>query len=131
VGEILFEQCYFKKIFNVEKKMVKSLAYLLSIFFISVFFQLVLWRTGLFMGLTLLLILFIILMPLASFFYSKSFIARNNKKWLKSVICPIVLAISYLVLYFREDETYVFALILFVWCEIWSLIGLRGLKSSK
>jgi hypothetical protein len=108
----------------------KKIAYLFSIFFISVFFQLVLWKAGLIMGVISLLTLFIILMPLASFLYSKKFIPKNKDKWFKSLVCPLVLAMSYFVLYLREDETYVFALVLFAWCEIWSLIGLRETKDE-
>ena len=119
-------------------KKAKKLLYLFSVFFISIFVQVIFFQILAFYNLvnlitwiTIMILLFLVLFPLAAFFYSKAFIPRNNKKWLKSVICPAVLALSYLILYFREDETYGIALILFAWCEIWSLIGMKGSQKNK
>ena len=114
-------------------KIAKKLLYLFSIFFISIFLRNLIFSDSIdsLIAYAILVTLFFVLFPLASFFYSKAFLKNNRDKWLKSVICPAVLALSYLILYFRVDKTYIIALILFVWCEIWSLIGMKGSQKNK
>ena len=40
-------------------------------------------------------------------------------------------ALSYVSLLFMEDETYLYALVIFAWCELWSLIGLIKPKKDN
>ena len=113
-------------------KLGKSLLYLCAAFLVSIYLQNLMFSDSLDISFayTIIIMLFFILFPLASFFYSKKFIPKNTKKLFKSVICPAVLATSYLIACYRVNATYLITLVLFVWCEIWSLIGLKAKKSG-
>ncbi len=114
-------------------KMGKSLLYLCAAFLVSIYLQNLMFSDSVDISFayTIIIMLFFILFPLASFFYSKKFIPKNTKKLFKSVICPAVLATSYLIACYRVNATYLITLVLFVWCETWSLIGLRAKKSDN
>ena len=107
-------------------KAIKKILYLFVIFFISSFFQSLAFSKSVdsFWGSIILLLLYFVLFPVASFYYSKVFVSTNEKKWIMSVICPVFLVISFN-FGFPKNETFVLSLALFVWCEVWSLIGLN------
>lgn len=66
----------------------------------------------------------IIYLPLTSFFYSKKYLKDGKRSIPYTLIHSFSLAFSYLMFYDPNIETYCFALILFVWCEVWALLGL-------
>ncbi len=110
--------------------MIKRLFYLLSAFLISIVLQIV-SRADLIIGIAILCILFFLLVPFATFFYARVLIQKEKNKWLQSLICPVTLMLSYMILYFWERETYIYSLILLAWGEIWSLLGLIRLKHKN
>ena len=79
----------------------------------------------------IILIGFFIVYPSISFVYSKKLLSNGKHRILQSILCPITFALSYVSLLFMEDETYLYALVIFVWCELWSLLGLIKRKKGK
>jgi hypothetical protein len=115
-------------------KAIKIILYLFVTYFISALLQRIAFSNSIdiFVGYAILLILFFVLFPLASFFYSKIFISKSVNKWLRLVICPIFLVMSYVFSFLGnnsfsipDNKTFLISLTLFVWCEIWSLIGIN------
>ena len=78
-----------------------------------------------------ILIGFFIVYPSVSFVYSKKFISNGKYRLLQSILCPMAFTFSYTCLLFTEEETYLYALVIFVWCELWSLLGLITYNKKK
>lgn len=65
-----------------------------------------------------------IYLPLTSFFYSKRFLKGGKSSIPYTLIHSFSLSFSYLMLYFSEEGSYGVAVLLFLWCEVWALLGL-------
>lgn len=115
---------------ELEEMMIARISYLISVFLISIILQ-HLAKLDLIIGIAILGILFFLLVPFATFFYTRRFVSNGKIKWLRSLVCPVTMMMSYLIWYFWEAETYLFALILLVWGELWSLLGLIRRKDNK
>lgn len=75
------------------------------------------------LGLALLAIALWVLaiIPVVCYFYGK--MIRNEKlKWFFAVYNALITALSYIFPFMREDETYQYGLVLFVWVLLWSLV---------
>lgn len=71
---------------------------------------------------TVLFIFWVILyLPFTSFFYSKKFLKEGKRSIPYTLIHSFSLSFSYLM--FETDSRGV-ALLLFLWCEVWALLGL-------
>ena len=74
-------------------------------------------------GLALLAIALWVLavIPVVCYFYGR--MIRNEKlKWFFVVYNALITALSYIFPFMREDETYQYGLVLFVWVLLWSLV---------
>ena len=116
------------------KKYIK-LFYIILSFTVSVIMELVIYLPQkmdylLLVGLFLFswLLLFI---PVSSFVYSKKILINSNKNIPNTLLYSFVISLSYLVLFFKEGESYLYALGIFAWCELWALLGLIGKRTDK
>ena len=66
----------------------------------------------------------IVYLPVSSFFYSKKFLKDGKRSIPYTLIHSFSLSFSYLMFYFWESDAYGMTLLLFLWCEVWALIGL-------
>lgn len=72
----------------------------------------------------ILLIGFFHLIPVLMTVYSKMILRSASHKVLYTLYHSLMITIAYLLFYWMELETYLFALVLFIWCEFWALLGL-------
>ena len=72
----------------------------------------------------ILLSWFLILIPRISFFYGNRVIKNSNHKLIFSLINSFFIALSYAVPLLNESETYIFALVILIWSEIWCVRGI-------
>ena len=75
-------------------------------------------------GITILFSWFLILIPRISFFYGNRVIKNSNHKLIFSLINSFFIALSYAVPLLNESETYIFALVILIWAEIWCVRGI-------
>ena len=83
------------------------------------------------LGIILIIFWFAILVPVLSFQYSKRILKNVKRVWLYVLWHSLVIALSYLVFVFTEGESYLFALIIFIWSSFWGALGAILNKSKK
>ena len=113
---------------------IKKICYLVLILSLSViihFFTFFVLAQDLLLVVAIILIGFFIVYPSISFVYSKKLLSNGKHRILQSILCPTAFTLSYVSLLFMEDETYLYALVVFAWCELWSLLGLIKRKKDK
>ncbi|MBE7064188.1 MAG: hypothetical protein E7384_00005 [Ruminococcaceae bacterium] len=77
------------------------------------------------------LILFIgVLIPIYCFIYGKKVLLKEKRKFIFTLYNSAVITLFYLLPKCTEGETYIYSLILFAWCESWSLIPLLKFKKN-
>ena len=82
--------------------------------------------------LIVVLIYCLIGMPIMSFLYSKRCLAGQRLSILFTVYQSFMTTLPYLIWFlFLISEPFRFVLVLWPWCEIWSLIGLIKTKRNK
>lgn len=59
----------------------------------------------------------------ASYVFARVILPDNKNAWLHSVLCPVLLTIPYMIPNLGNEDVYQNALRIFVWCEVWTLIG--------
>ena len=97
-------------------------AYPVFSFLISVLFQLCfLFAEG---GTAFFFVWVISYLPLTSFLYSKKYLKEGKRSILYTLIHSFLLAFSYLIFFNSDSGAYGWTFILFVWCEVWALLGL-------
>lgn len=96
--------------------------YPLVSFLVSIGFQLIF--INLEYHVTIFVLWIIVYLPFTSFFYSKKFLKEGKRSIPYTLIHSFSLSFSYLMFYFLETEAYGMALLLFLWCEVWALLGL-------
>ena len=74
---------------------------------------------------------FLLFMPISSFLYSKRVLRNCKNRIVYTLLHSLSICLSYLLLLFMEAETYFFALGIFIWCEIWGLLGLIGKRDKS
>ena len=120
---------------NYRKSMdtLKKVVFLVLILLLSIILQFltIVIMQGLILGISIILIWFFVVYPSVSFAYSKKFISNGKYRLLQSILCPMAFTFSYTCLLFTEEETYLYALVIFVWCELWSLLGLITNNKNK
>ena len=62
-------------------------------------------------------------LPAVSFFYAKKFLIGGLRELSLTLLHSFLLALSFLLFSLTRDGLFA-ALILFVWCELWALLGL-------
>lgn len=96
--------------------------YPLVSFFVSIVFQLIFVHLEYYAAVFVLWV--IVYLPLTSFFYSKKFLKEGRRSIPYTLIHSFSLSFSYLMFYLSDKESYGMALLLFLWCEVWALLGL-------
>ena len=73
----------------------------------------------------------VILIPAMCIVYSKRCLLRQRFRFLFTFYQSFLITLPYLILLFKDNETIVYSFVLFIWCELWGLIGLIRLKREK
>ena len=79
----------------------------------------------------LIILWFAVLVPVLSFQYSKRILKNVKRVWLYVLWHSLVIALSYLVFVVTEGESYLYALIIFIWSGFWGALGAILNKSKK
>ena len=79
----------------------------------------------------LIILWFAVLVPVLSFQYSKRILKNVKRVWLYVLWHSLVIALSYLVFVITEGESYLYALIIFIWSGFWGALGAILNKSKK
>ena len=66
----------------------------------------------------------LLFIPISSFCYSKKVLKKDRGRYLYTLLYSLTISLSYLVLFFMDGESYLYALGIFAWSEIWALLGL-------
>ena len=69
-----------------------------------------------------------IIVPAMCLVYSKRCLSGERFRVLFTFYQSLLISLPYLILFFKDNETFLYSLILFVWCELWSLLGLIKFK---
>jgi len=83
------------------------------------------------LGVGVLAVWFLLFMPISSFQYSKRVLRNYKNRIVYTLLHSLSICLSYLLLFFMEGETYFYALVVFIWCEIWGLLGLIGKRDKS
>ena len=70
----------------------------------------------------------LIIVPAMCLVYSKRCLSGERFRVLFTFYQSLLISLPYLILFFKDNETFLYSLILFVWCELWSLLGLIKFK---
>ncbi len=73
----------------------------------------------------------VIAIPIMCFLYSKRCLLGQRFRFLFTLYQSLLITLPYFVLYSKENETIVYSIILYLWCELWALLGLVKFKSGK
>lgn len=73
----------------------------------------------------------VVLLPIVCILYARRCLAGARFRILFTVYHSFLLSFSYLLLFFAEEETLLYALALFGWCELWSLFGFVSFNRKK
>jgi hypothetical protein len=79
----------------------------------------------------LLAIGFLFIIPTVSFVYSKRFIKDISPKFPYTLYDSLVITLPYFLFCFGEPETYVYALVVFLWSELWGVLGTLKRKKTR
>ena len=82
-------------------------------------------------GIAILCIGFFVVHPLLSFTYSKILISNGHYRLLQSCLYPITSTLVYVISFKNGFPNFLYPIILFAWCELWSLLGLIKRKKDK
>ena len=69
-----------------------------------------------------------IIVPAMCLVYSKRCLSGERFRVLFTFYQSLLISVPYLILFIKDNETFLYSLILFVWCELWSLLGLIKFK---
>ncbi len=65
-----------------------------------------------------------IIVPIYCFIYGKRTLLNERKKYLFAIYNASVITCFYILPFFRESETYIYAFALFIWAVIWTTLPL-------
>ena len=69
-----------------------------------------------------------IIVPAMCLVYSKRCLSGERFRVLFTFYQSLLISLPYLILFIKDNETFIYSFILFVWCELWSLLGLVKFK---
>ena len=69
--------------------------------------------------------------PAMCFLYSRRCLSEQRSRFLFTLYQSLLITLPYFILFSKENETVVYGIILFVWCELWALLGLVKPKRKK
>lgn len=71
------------------------------------------------------LALFILIgIPVLSFIYGIKILRGGKRKILFGLYNALISTIPYTVLFYMDDDTYLYSMILFLWCALWTFVSL-------
>ena len=70
----------------------------------------------------------LIIVPAMCLVYSKRCLSGERFRVLFTFYQSLLISLPYLILFIKDNETFLYSFILFVWCELWSLLGLVKFK---
>ena len=70
----------------------------------------------------------VIVIPTMCIVYSRRYLSGQRLGFLFTIYHSLLITLPYLIWFLEDNGTIVYSFILFVWCEIWGLIGLINLK---
>ena len=70
----------------------------------------------------------VIVIPAMCIVYSRRYLSGQRLGFLFTIYHSLLITVPYLICFFEDNETIAYSFILFVWCEIWGLIGLINIK---
>ena len=73
----------------------------------------------------------VLAIPTMCFLYSKRCLLEQRFRFLFTLYQSVLITLPYFILFSKENETIVYSIILFVWCELWALLGLVKFKRKK
>jgi len=73
----------------------------------------------------------VIVIPIMCTVYSKRCLSGQRFRFLFTLYQSFLITSPYLICFMKDNETIVYSFILFVWCELWGLVGLVRLKYEK
>ena len=79
---------------------------------------------GAIISLLLIAVCLVIIPPIISFLYSKCCLKEQKFKFLYTLYQSFMITLPYLILFFKDEKTLLYALAIFAWSEVWSLLGL-------
>ena len=79
---------------------------------------------GAIISLILILICLLLVPPFVGFVYAKFFLKNQKFCFLFTLYQSFMITIPYLILFWEDNETLLYAAMILVWCELWSLLGL-------
>lgn len=66
----------------------------------------------------------VIAIPVMCFLYSKCCLLEQRFRFLFTLYQSFLITLPYFILFLKENETIVYSIILFLWCELWALFGM-------
>ena len=73
----------------------------------------------------------VLAIPTMCFLYSKRCLLKQRFRFLFTLYQSVLITLPYFILFSKDNETIVYSIILFVWCELWALLGLVKFKREK
>ena len=73
----------------------------------------------------------VIVIPTMCIVYSRRYLSGQRLGFLFTLYHSLLITFPYLIWFLKDNETIVYSFILFVWCEIWGLIGLINIKLKR
>ena len=70
----------------------------------------------------------LIIVPAMCLVYSKRCLSEERFRVIFTFYQSLLISLPYLILFVNDNETFLYSFILFVWCELWSLLGLVKFK---
>lgn len=112
--------------------MLKLVIYLVSVFAASLLLVLLPMHVGLIADIIVKL-LTVILFAVASYVYPRVILPGTKWAWLRSALCPLLLTVPYAIVYWGNADVFQNVLRIFIWCEVWALIGCvsRAIRMRK
>ena len=83
---------------------------------------------GAIISILLIIVCLAIIPPAAGFIYSKRCLTDQKNRVFFTFYQSFMVTLPYLVLFFEGSKTLLYALAVFAWSELWSLLGLVNLK---
>ena len=73
----------------------------------------------------------VIVIPTMCIVYSRRYLSGQRLGFLFTIYHSLLITFPYLIWFLGVNKTIVYSFILFVWCEIWGLIGLINIKLKR
>ena len=70
----------------------------------------------------------LVILPRVCWKYGRNVVNREKNRQLFGLYNSAMITLPYFLPLCMEDETYLYSAILFVWCEIWFVVGAAGRK---